>query len=68
MYAAGINAALMAWPNWTILLANISVTTLAECWSIFHVVHGGGQMGQLCSQTNSIRHKFRAIYVVLAVV
>ena len=58
----------MVWPNWTKLLANLSIIMLAENWSIFLVVHRSGQIGQHCSPTNSIRHKLSAVYVVLAVV
>ena len=55
------------WPNWTTLLANMSIM-LVEWWSIFHVVLRSGQIGQHCSPTNSIRHKFSTVYVVLAAV
>ena len=62
------NIELKAWPNWTTLLASMSTIMLVECWSIFHIVHRSDQIGQNCSPTNSIRHKFGAVNVVLAAV
>ena len=59
---------LKAWPNWTTLLANMSIIMLVECSSIFHVVRRSGQIGQHCSPANSVRNKFSAVYVVSAAV
>ena len=35
-----------AWPNWTTLLANMSIIMLVECSWTFHVVDRSGQIGQ----------------------
>ena len=67
VYAKGCKT-LKAWPNRTTLFANMSIIMLVECSWTFHVVDRSGEIGQHCSPTNSIRHKLKAVYVVLAAV
>ena len=50
------------------MLKNVSIKMLVKCWPIFHVVQRSGEIGQHCSPTNSIPHKFSDVYVILAAV
>ena len=50
------------------MFVNMSIIMFVECSWTSHVVDRSGQVWQHCSPTNSIRHKLKAVYVVLAAV